>query len=149
MIPTKTQQKEKKPVNVQLNDIYKFNETQNYLYRKLIMGVNGIPKNLHDNLSCEHKKEIEKRASKVQKLLNLWKQELCIKKTNNLFESLFPNTEFTKQLTQKFNIPYLGYTNTLDFKVLGITKQNIIKKLIENGYLPTNFYELKENLVII
>lgn len=119
-----------------------FNRKQNYLYRKAIIGVKGIPKGLLVHLSEEDKYEIDRFSRKVQRFLNIWKQEICIECTNNLFKKYFPNTNFTKSLISKFNNPDPKYFNTLDWKELGISKLLIADKLIQNGYLPENFYEL-------
>ena len=127
----------KKPVQK-----YKFSNTQNYLYRKAIMGLNGIPEDLVHNMADEHKREICNLARKVQRFLNIWKQEICIEKTNNLFLELFGNTDFTKDLIEDHSMPYPKYFNTLDFKVLGITKEVIIEKLIKEEYLSSNFHDL-------
>jgi hypothetical protein len=120
----------------------KFTQKQNYLYLKAILGVKGISQELQQHLSEEQKFEIDKEARKVQKFLNVWKQELCIERTNNLFKRFFPNTLFTKTLTDKFSNPDPKFFNTLNWKELGISKPVIAQKLIENGYLPQNFYQL-------
>jgi hypothetical protein len=124
------------------SDCYKLTEIQNYLYRKAIMGLKGIPPNLINKLSYEQKRDIERLAKKVQRILNIWKQEICINRTNTIFKELFPNTLFTNTLINDFSKPDIKYFNTLDFKVLGIKKEDIIAKLIENHCLPLNFYEL-------
>lgn len=115
---------------------------QNYLYRKALMGMKGIPEDISKKLSPEQIREIEQTNRRVQRMLNIWKQELCIQCTNNLFTSLFPDTEFTKVLVKKYSSTSTNCFNTLDFKQLGIQKHVIIQKLIEHGYLPQNFYEL-------
>lgn len=119
-----------------------FSVKQNYLYRKAMLGVKGIPKDLQKHLSHEQQLEIDRMARQVQRALNIWKQEICIAKTNNLFTRFFPKTDFTKALIGKFNIPDPKFFNTLDWKELRIDKLMIAKKLIEIGYLPQNFNEL-------
>lgn len=119
-----------------------FSVKQNYLYRKAMLGVKGVPKDLQEHLSQEQKLEIDSFARKVQRALNIWKQEICIARTNNLFTRFFPRTEFTKTLLGKFSNPDPKFFNVLDWKELGIDKPMIAKKLIENGYLPSNFNEL-------
>lgn len=126
----------------QVTPQFKLNQKQNYLYLKAILGVKGIPKDLIEHLSEEQKYEIDKEARKVQKFLNIWKQELCIDYTNKLFLKYFPNTMFTKDLITKFNKPDPKSFNTLNWKELGVSKAIIAKKLIENGFLPENFYQL-------
>ena len=120
----------------------KFNQKQNYLYLKAILGVKGISQDLQNHLSEEQKYEIEKECRKVQKFLNIWKQEVCIEYTNRLFTTYFPKTAFTQALISKFGNPDPKTFNTLDWKELGISKPMIAQKLIENGYLPQNFYQL-------
>jgi hypothetical protein len=121
---------------------HEYSERQNYLYKKAMNGLKGVPYELINRLTYPDKKSIEKTTKKVQRLLNIWKQKICIEKTNCLFKELFPNTEFTQTLTEKFNNPDPGYFNTLDFKTVGITKEMIINELIKNGYLPVDYYKL-------
>lgn len=125
-----------------VNEDYLFSPRQNYLYRKAMRGLKGMSMVQLARLSDEQKSEIETNARRVQKFLNLWKQAVCIKITNKIFLELFPNNKFTMELIENFSTPFTGYFNTLDFKILGITKSDIIKQLIENNYLPQNFYEL-------
>lgn len=124
-------------------DYFRLSKQQNYLYRKAIMGMKGVPNDLRLKLSHEQVREIEREARKVQKFLNLWKQELTISKSNALFQQLFPNTEFTRQLVEKYSKPSPKFCNTLEFEQLGVNKPMIIAKLIENKYLPNHFYEIK------
>jgi len=119
-----------------------FTPKQNYLYRKAILGVKGIPRDLQNHLSEEQKYEIDKESRKVQKFLNIWKQEVCIEYTNKLFTTFFPNTDFTKALVNRFGNPDPKTFNTLDWKDLKISKLLIAQKLIKCGYLPPNFYQL-------
>ncbi len=120
----------------------KFTQKQNYLYLKAMLGVKGISKDLQQHLSEEQKYEIEKECRKVQRFLNIWKQELCIEYTNKLFLTFFPKTLFTQVLVSRYSNPDPKTFNTMDWKELKITKPLIAQKLVEKGYLPQNFYQL-------
>lgn len=115
---------------------------QNYLYKKAILGMEGVPVDIVPKLSPEQVKEIIREHNRVQRFLNEWKQEICSIKSNNLLEKLFPNSRFVKQLVTDYSKPHCKFTNTLSFKDLGVNKEMIIDKLIEKEFLPGNFYEL-------
>jgi hypothetical protein len=75
--------------------------------------------------------------------LNVFKQKLTIEYTNKLFESLFPKSSFTKELLGLSETDE-KFKNTLTFKDLNITKDDIISIFIAEGILPKNFLSLQE-----
>ena len=95
----------------------------------------------------EKKKKIIKSHKKVQEILNLWKQEIVILWTNSLFEKTFGNNKLVKELleSKELNEPIEDMQNTLSFKELMITKDQIIAKLIAMKSLPLNFWDLVED----
>ena len=114
---------------------------QNELYRRLLIGTNAYEKEQLYVMNSTKKNRIKKAHRKAQNALNLWKQELTILATNGLFMSLFPEANITKSLLEQSDTSQ-NFKNTLDFKDLGIKKEDIVAKFIELGLLPNNFATL-------
>jgi hypothetical protein len=95
-------------------------------------------------MSNEKLKRINKIHRKTQTILNLWKQELMISKSNKMIKSLFTNVEYglMKEILNN-NFIDKDFICTLSFKDLGITKAQVINRLITEKILPKNFHELK------
>jgi hypothetical protein len=93
---------------------------------------------------CSKKKQriinVYKRA---QVTLNKFKQQVTIKYSNAIFETLFPNSPITQFLLADTETDE-KFKNTLTFKDLGIEKQDIIAIFIAEGILPKNFFDLKD-----
>jgi hypothetical protein len=94
-------------------------------------------------MNWEKRKRIEKKHRKTRTTLNIWKQQIVNKFSTGFFKQLFPNMEITKYLEQTTNEIDVNYTSSISFKTLGVTKKDIVKKLIVEDILPSNFYELK------
>ena len=95
-------------------------------------------------MNADKKKRIQKVHIRCQSVLNIWKQQICNEFTNKLLMRLFPKTA----LAQLFFVTHKdvidpGFMNTLNFKDLGISKTQIVDKLIVEGVLPKDFYSLK------
>jgi len=129
---------------VRVPPTFKFNPHQSYMYNKALLGLKFYSKTELSKLSDDKKKHIAKAHRKTEKILNLWKQEICSQKSNSLFLQMFPKSEFTKQI---INFPCSDptYVNDLKFSQLGICKVDIAYKLIEKRILPKNFFSLKED----
>lgn len=94
-------------------------------------------------MPLEKKQRVTKLYKKAQKVINLWKQEIVNILANKFFMNIFPDTEITKCFVEHYGTggdP--EYVNNMSFKILKITKKQIIDKLIEAKILPKNFYEL-------
>jgi len=122
-----------------------FNAHQNLLYKRALMGVKYYSKEEIRAMNDRKRSNINRICRKTQSVLNLWKQELCNDLTNKLFMSLFPNSQFVKDLVTKHgNLLEPSYINTLDFGILGIGNRQIAEKLILEGILPKNFFDLED-----
>jgi hypothetical protein len=111
------------------------------LYKRLLTGLSYYtPEQLYA-MNSSKKSKIFKRHEQAQKVLNIWKQELTNKITNNLLSGLFPASQLVKDIIAD-NTTSNNYTNTLSFKDLCITKTDIINKFIEKNLLPHNFAAL-------
>ena len=124
-------------------EIDPFNQYQNFLYKRALFGLKIYTPEELQMMKKEKRARINKIQRKTQKVLNVYKQEVVNKLTNNIFQRYFPNSPITKALMGEFNFTDSEYVNTLDFKVLGITKEHIVNRLIHEKILPKNFYDLK------
>jgi len=121
-----------------------FNNNQNFLYKRALFGLSMYEP---DELQIMHQDKI-KRINKVnlhaQEILNIWKQQIINSITNEFFTKTFSNSNFVRDIIDKYgNYTDTNYISTVDFKSIGMTKKHIADKLIIEGILPHNFYELK------
>ena len=121
-----------------------FNAYQNFLYKRALFGLTIYSA---DELSIMHwdkKKRIVKVHTRTQNVLNLWKQEIINSSVNKVLSSLFYHSRFVKEMVEKFGSDTdPNYISKVSFKDLGITKKDIVTKLMEEKILPVNFYELE------
>lgn len=120
-----------------------FNAYQNFLYKRAMFGLSVYGKEELGKMRPEKKARIQKVHARCQHVLNIWKQQLCNDFTNRLLASLFPKRE----LAQLFFVKHkdstdAGFLCTLNFKDLGISKKQVVDKLILEGVLPKDFYSL-------
>lgn len=123
-------------------DVIVLNDVQKDLYHKIVYGFTACTKEEMAMMSKTKKNKIVIAYTKAHRILNRWKQELINEKMNSLMSKLFPNSPIVKQM-----VSINGYDDTLDcshihFRDLGISRKNIINKLIEFELLPANFYQL-------
>lgn len=114
---------------------------QNELYRRLLIGTNAYEKEELYVMNSTKKNRIKKANRRAQNILNIWKQELTILATNGLFMSLFPEADITTAILEQSETSQ-NFKNTLNFKDLGIKKEDIVNKFIQAGLLPNNFATL-------
>lgn len=120
-----------------------YNSYQNFLYNRALFGLKVYEKEELDNMHWDKKKRIIKVHKRTQSLLNIWKQRITIELTNHLFRDRFPDSEITQDLIGKFGEVDPDFVNDIPFKLLRISKDDIVERLIEEGILPRNFRELK------
>lgn len=122
-----------------------YSKHQNFLYNRALYGLSIYLLDEVMLMPLEKKKRIIKIHKKSQKIMNLWKQEIVNTLANKLFTDIFPDMEITNCL-----VKYYGtegdpeYVNNMSFKLLKISKEQIISKLIETKILPKNFNELNQ-----
>lgn len=119
------------------------NNYQNFLYNRVMFGLSVYTQDEIANMHWEKRKRIVKVQKRAKEVLNVWKQQLVNAMTANFFTKMFPKTEFTKYFVSTVKDADPKLNNTLDFKLLGVTKKDIVNKLISEGVLPSNFYQLK------
>ena len=121
------------------------NKHQNFLYNRALYGLSTYSPEEVVIMLPEKRKRILQIHKKTQKILNLWKQEIVNILANKIFTDIFPDTEFTRCLTEFYGTAGdPEYINNMSFKMLKISKQEIISKLIESKILPKNFNELNQ-----
>lgn len=122
-----------------------FNATQNFLYKRAMFGLSVYSADEVEKMNLDKKKRINKVHRRCQGILNIWKQQLCNTYTNRIFETFFPKTEMARffYVTHRDTVDPT-FINTLNFKDMGITKYQIVAKLIEEGILPKDFHNLKD-----
>jgi hypothetical protein len=119
------------------------NNHQNMLYNRALFGLALYTQEEIQEMHWEKRKRIIKVHKRAQSVLNIWKQEITNKITTAFFSAIFPKTEFAIHFEQTADETDNEFKNKIEFKDLGITKAQIILKLIEAAILPPNFYELK------
>lgn len=119
-------------------DILKY---QNLLYSRAMFGL-GVYS--HDEIRVmppDKRKRIIRVHKHTKKVLNLWKQELIITLSDHIFKTLFPNMPLSQDLVNNYREDS-SYHCDIDLKKLGITKKDIISKLLEERILPQNVFNL-------
>ena len=122
-----------------------YNEYQNELYNRVLYGLSVFSKEELELMHWEKKKRINKVHIRTKEVLNIWKQEI----NNGIFERFFKPmfTGVNRELVKDFVTLYDNETDpeikvNVSFKTLGISKKQIITKLIEQSILPKDFYKL-------
>ena len=118
-----------------------YSEYQNFLYKRAMFGLKMYTQDEIKAMHWQKRNRIKKVHKRTQSVLNLWKQELMIEKTNKLFQIFFPDSTITQALLSASDVDP-EFRNKLDFKTLGITKKDVVNKLQEENLLPHNFAEL-------
>ena len=118
-------------------------EYQKFLYNRALFGLDVYVEEELKTMRWDKKKRIMKVNKRAQTVLNLWKQEIVNKLSTHFFTTVFPNTPITNNFIATTNETDPAFINRMSFKTLRITKNEIIAKLVNEGILPNNFYELK------
>jgi|688.fasta_scaffold409195_1 hypothetical protein len=121
----------------------KYSAYQNYLYKRALYGLDALTEKELKETCSKKKQRIVNVYRRAQVVLNRFKQEVTIKKTNYIFEKFFPKSELTYHVISS-NETDDSFKNTLTFKDLNITKDDIVTIFIVEGVLPKNFLSLKE-----
>jgi hypothetical protein len=115
-----------------------YNEYQNFLYKRALFGLKMYNQEELNNMHPEKKERINKVHTRAQYVLNLWKQEKIIESTNKIL-SLFKKTSLAGVIIDLYSKPDPKFTSKINFKDLGISKEMIINKLLEEKILPKEF----------
>ena len=121
----------------------KYSPYQNYLYKRALYGLDAITEQELVTMCSKKKQRIINVYKRAQTVLNIYKQKLTIKYSNEIFQFFFPNSSITQSLTENVETDE-KFKNTLTFKDLKVSKDDIITIFITEGILPKNFLSLKE-----
>ena len=118
-----------------------YSQYQNYLYKRALYGLDALSQQELAAICSKKKQRIINVYKKAQVILNKFKQQLTIQYTNLLFKTLFPTSPITDFLLADTEVDE-KFKNTLTFKDLKISKEQIISIFISEGILPKNFLSL-------
>lgn len=128
---------------IQRLDYTKLNPTQHFMFKRVLHGLNVYAPEELNKLHWDKKRRIKKVWQRGQREVNAWKQVICNKAAQNIF-SIFSGTKLADQLNA---LPVddvdHNYTNTMSFKDLGISYEDLILFYMKKGLLPKNFLSLK------
>lgn len=121
----------------------KLNPYQHFLFKRVLHGLRVYKSEEVNKLHWDKKRRITKVWKRAQKEINSWKQIICNKKINHYLSKTFTG----KTVDYITSIPaeeiLEDYHNTMTFKQLGITYEDIILKFMSLGLLPKNFLTIK------
>lgn len=133
--PVKKYQQITKPV---------FNRIQQKIYAETVYGLNAYTHQEIVAMPKLKRQMIISKHSKVQRVLNQWKQELAAAKVDSFLSFLFPKSKITKVFGQ-----VKGFEKEMmdrhSFKELGLDQQTIAKKLMSEKLLQPDFFTLSIN----
>jgi hypothetical protein len=121
-----------------------YSQYQNYLYKRALYGLDALSEQELATVCSKKKQRIVNVYKKAQITLNKFKQQVTIQYSNFVFKSLFPNSPITDLLLSDTEVDE-NFKNTLTFKDLGITKDQIISIFMAEGILPKNFLSLERD----
>ena len=123
----------------------KLNSYQHFLFKRVLHGLNVYTKEEIETLHWDKKRRISKVWRRSQREINVWKQTICSKMVNDYFRRTFhgPAAEYILSLPEDEILE--DYNNTMSFKDLGISYEDVILRFMSKGLLPKNFFTLKAN----
>jgi hypothetical protein len=122
-------------------EVDSYSQYQNYLYKRALYGLNALTEQELASMCDKKKQRISRVYLKGQQAINVYKQKLTTAYSNLFFKTLFPNAPITDFLLGNDEID-VNFKNTLTFKDLKISKEDIITVFIQEGVLPKNFMEM-------
>ena len=120
------------------------NSMQTFLYNRALFGLSVYTQEEIKEMHWEKRKRILKVHKRAQTTLNIWKQQVTNVLSSKIISTLFPKSALAQAFVDTTDDVDSEYINRLSFKELGISKKNVIDKLIADGVLPINFYQLKQ-----
>jgi hypothetical protein len=115
----------------------KYSEYQNFLYKRAMFGLKMYTPEEIKAMHWQKRARIEKVHQRTQEKLNLWKQKILIAFSNKIF-GIFKHSPFALAITDIAEVDNEFFCK-ISFKDLGITKEDIITNMINEGILPHNF----------
>jgi predicted DNA-binding protein YlxM (UPF0122 family) len=121
-----------------------YSQYQNYLYKRALYGLETLSPQEMAAMCSKKKQRVINVYKRAQVVLNKFKQQLTIQYTNVFFKTLFPNSPITDFLLSESETDE-KFKNTLTFKDLNISKEQIITIFMTEGILPKNFLSLERD----
>lgn len=121
-----------------------YNNYQNHLYKRALYGLSAFTQQELATMCSKKKQRVSKVYMKGQNVINLYKQKLTNAYSNFIFKTLFPESPLTQFFIETEETD-VEFKNTLTFKDLGITKDQVIGLFINEGILPKNFHSLDKD----
>lgn len=121
-----------------------YNDYQNHLYKRALYGLSAFTQAELATMCSKKKQRVSKVYMKGQNIINLYKQKLTNAYSNFIFKTLFPESPLTQFLVETEETD-VEFKNTLSFKDLGISKDQIVGIFIAEGILPKNFHSLQRD----
>jgi hypothetical protein len=118
-----------------------YNSYQNHLYKRALYGLSAFTQEEIATMCSKKKQRVSKVYMKGQNVINLYKQKVTNAYSNFIFKTLFPESPITQFFIETEETD-VEFKNTLTFKDLNISKDQIVGVFITEGILPKNFYEL-------
>jgi hypothetical protein len=122
----------------------KYTPYQNLLYKQTLFGLSVYSQQEIAKMAPHEISTIKKLHRRAQLVMNIWKQQITNKLCNHLFRKYFPNSPLSIELRKKYTITDPKFQNTIPFKTLRITKDQIVDKLIAERLLPQDFHQLRK-----
>ena len=121
-----------------------YNNYQNHLYKRALYGLSAFTQAELATMCSKKKQRVSKVYMKGQNIINLYKQKLTNAYSNFIFKTLFPESPLTQFLVETEETD-VEFKNTLSFKELGISKDQIVNIFVAEGILPKNFHSLQRD----
>jgi len=119
-----------------------YNDKQDFLYKRVMFGLSIFEQQEIKEMHPEKRYRIIKAHKRTKKELNVWKQSI-VKRSTDEFLKLFPNSPLAQELiNQSTTDP--TFKLKFSFKELGVEKDAIVDRLHKVGILPNNFYDLSK-----
>lgn len=123
---------------------YTLNKTQNFYYKRAILGLRIYTPEQLGMITKEKKDRIKRVNKKAQSVIQVLRYQKLVQTSNDTLNTFFSKGNLYTQLMSEsvtFISPDLRVT--LDDQQLGITKDDILSVLLESGVLGPNFLNLK------
>ena len=124
----------------------KLNPYQHFLFKRVLHGLNVYKPEEVKKLHWDKRRRITRVWKRGQREINAWKQYLCNKKINQYLRETFKHSPLALYIA---NIPaeetLEDYNNTMTFRDLGLTYEDVILKFLSLGLLPRNYFSIKPN----
>lgn len=134
-----TFQQEQKPKYQEISKPV-FNKIQQTLYAKTVYGLSYYTSSELKKMPKSKLQQLEEQQIRIQETLNRWKTEVMHSKLDHILLALFPRSPLVKAITGVK--PETKLVTTKSFKELGINQVQIANKLMTEGFLPENFFQL-------